>query len=164
MCLVKRLSGWSTVPAHAAPVPIVLAGETGFALHPTHIERLTAEGWRGLEPARAWQAPSALWVSPSGATWVTEPGTHSLWLLRQGTWQRETAPVRAPAAVWGSSDSAVWVVGESGAVFYDGARWSCVPELGGALVQVMPLGEALLLAGPAGLWRGEPRRAPSENE
>lgn len=159
ICLVKRLSGWSTVPAHPAPVPIVLADDTAFALHPADIERLTAEGWRSLEPARDWRAPSALWVSPSGATWVTERGTHSLWILREGGWQREASAVRAPAAVWGSSDRAVWVAGENGAAFHDGARWLCVPGVNGALTYVMPLGEALLLAGPAGLWRGLPRQA-----
>lgn len=164
LCLVKRLSGWSTAPAHAAPVPIVLADETGFALHSTHIERLTPEGWRNLQPVRAWQAPSALWVSPSGATWVTEPGTHSLWVLHEGSWQRTEAPVSAPRALWGSSDTAIWLVGESGAVHYDGARWLCVPAVKGPLTHVMPLGEALLLAGPAGLWRGEPRQTRAANE
>jgi hypothetical protein len=156
-CLVKRMAGWGRASAHAEPVRIVLAGNTAWALHRDHIERLERDAWVKLVPERAWDAPTSLVVAADGAVWVVEANavTH----LVNGRWETTSSPVSGPRALWGRASNDLWLVGLGGAAHFDGKAWLVVDGVTGPLSFVAYSQPDLWLAGAAGVYRGSPAKA-----
>jgi hypothetical protein len=153
LCLVKRVTGWGRAAAHPAPARIVLRGGRVFALHAAHIERLEENRWSVLEPAREFDRPSDVWLTPSGDLWVTDASAGGLHRLKGAEWQALESPVTEPRAVFGRSDRAIYVVGTGGAAEYDGARFRCVKGAPGPLHLALAVGDDTWLAGAGGVYR-----------
>ncbi|HEY4159769.1 MAG TPA: hypothetical protein VGM29_16775 [Polyangiaceae bacterium] len=158
-CLIKRVSGWSRVPAHAAPVRIALAGGTAWALYSNHVERLEPAGFARFGPERGWRDPSGIWVDAEGAPWIAEPAERALFRLEHGTWLRVESPLAEPRALWGRANDDLWLVGAGGAAHFDGTTWQCANDVRGPLRFIVALGDELWLAGDAGVFRGQAKRA-----
>lgn len=152
-CLVKRASGWSSVPAHPKPVPTTLSFGTAFALHADRVEQLSASGFVELEPRRAFRAPRAAWVEPGGVIWVLDAAGELVVRKVDGEWQEQPSPVSSARALWGSASNDVWLVGTGGAAHFDGQRWSCLSEITGPLEFVSATESEVWIAGQSGAWR-----------
>jgi hypothetical protein len=157
LCLVKRISGWTRIPAHDAPVRIVLAGGTAWALSAGHVQRLEPTGFTDWGPPRAWREPRAIWLDSGGSPWVLEPSERALYRLEANTWVRLDTPFTESTALWGSASAGVWLVGSGGAAHFDGKAWRCVPGVRGPLSAIIQWGDELWLAGATGAFRGRPR-------
>jgi hypothetical protein len=155
LCLVKRTSGWRRVAAHDAPARVVLRGESVFALHAGHMERLGKDGWSALEPARAFERPLDAFVAPNGELWVADRSEAGLFRLKGGRWEAVTSPISKPHAVFGRSERAVYVVGSNGAAEFDGTRFRCVRGVTGPLHLGLAVGDDLWLAGESGVYRSQ---------
>lgn len=155
ICLVKRVSGWKSIPAHAAPARVLLSAGTAFALHPERIERVTDAGFVALEPARAFREPRAVALQPDGVLWVID-GAGTVLVHRLGEqWLEEPSPLRSARGLWSHASDDLWLVGENGAAHFDGKRWSCVPDVPGPLGFVAESGEQVWLAGQSGIFLAE---------
>jgi hypothetical protein len=152
-CLVKRLTGWQRVAAHRVPVRIALRGGHVFALHGDHVERLDADGWSAIQPARRFDRPSDVWLAPSSDLWVTDASVFGLHRLKGAEWQALESPVNEPRAVFGRSDRTIYVVGTDGAAEYDGARFRCIKGVPGPLHLALAVGNETWLAGESGVYR-----------
>lgn len=164
ICLIKRISGWKSVPAHAQPVRVVLSAGVALALHPDRVERLSDQGFAPLTPARPFREPRAAWIEPSGVIWLIDGAGQQIVRKAGEAWQEEPSPVSSAHALWGSASDDVWLVGEGGAAHFDGKRWACVPSVPGPLAFVMGSKDELWLAGRGGAWRRERDRSPRNRE
>jgi hypothetical protein len=153
LCLVKRVTGWGRVPAHEAPVRVVLRGAGVFALHADRIERLGERGWSPLDPGRPFEQPLDAWQAPNGELWVVDRSEAGVFRFAGGRWERVVSPVREPRAIFGRSAGAVFVAGEDGAAEFDGARFRCVSGVPGPLHLALAVGDQLWLAGRSGVFR-----------
>jgi len=153
LCLVKRTTGWSRVPAHPEPVRVVLSNGRVFALRADHVERLEANDWAALEPPRRFEHPRDAWLAPNGELWVVDAAATGISRLKDGRWEGIDAPVREPHAVFGRSERQVFVVGKDGAAEFDGARFRCVQGVDGPLSLAFAVGDELWLAGDSGVYR-----------
>jgi hypothetical protein len=155
VCLVKRLSGWKSVPAHAAPLPIVLAGKTAWALGADHVERLDPSGFVELTPRRAFSAPSSLWIDAASNVWVAEPASQSVHLLSAGTWRTFPARIGAPRVLLGEPGGTLWVAGDAGVGFWHEDGFEPVAAVSGSLHVAVASGSELWFGGDAGLYRAQ---------
>jgi hypothetical protein len=155
VCLIKRTSGWSSIPAHSAPVHVLLAGGTAWALEEHRVQRLAPSGFAELEPARPWQNPRGLWADADNI-WVSEANPPRLYRLRAAVWSACDVPIREPRALWGDASGGIWLAGDGGVAYFDGAAFRVVTELPGPLAFIVPNGNELWLAGAAGVFRGVP--------
>jgi hypothetical protein len=158
-CLVKRMTGWGRAPAHPEPVRVVLAGATAWALHRDRIERLDRDRWVTVTPERAWHQPVSLFVDTGGALWVIEAKRNSVARLTGGRWETVPVPLEGPRAISGTGPHDVWLVGDGGALHFDGEAWTLVPGVSGPLALVAHSPPNLWFAGRAGLFRGSPTSA-----
>ncbi len=156
ICLIKRISGWKSVPAHAAPLPIVLTNGTVWALAARHLERLTDGGFERFEPSREWNGPTSVWVDPSGAPWVVDQTARRVFRSTASGWQVLDTPIARAREIWGRSASDVWLVGDDGAAHFDGTAFRCVAGVRGPLHRVAAFDGALWLAGAAGVYDVKP--------
>jgi hypothetical protein len=159
-CIVKRVTGWVSVPAHDAPLPIVLSGGTAWALARDRVLRLGETGWLELEPPRAFEQPSALLgAAPSASAtrelWVLERGGAALARRHDGVWSVSPAPVRNAKAIAGRSERDFWIVGDGGVVHFDGSSFRCASDAPGPLASVALADGAVWVGGGAGLFRLE---------
>ncbi len=157
-CIVKRVTGWVSVPAHDAPLAITLSGGTAWALAPDRVLRLGEIGWLELEPPKTFDRPLALFsaapsASPARELWVLERGGESLARRTGGTWSSAPAPVRKAKAMAGRSAKDLWIVGEGGAVHFDGAAFRCAKDVPGPLSSISVADGAVWVSGEAGLFR-----------
>lgn len=159
-CIVKRVTGWVSVPAHDAPLPIVLSGGTAWALAADRVLRLGETGWLELESPRAFERPvSLISAAPSASS------TRDLWLLDRsgaslarrigGVWSAAPAPVQNAKAMAGRSEKDFWIVGDGGAVHFDGASFRCASDVPGPLRAVSLADGAVWVGGDSGLFRLE---------
>jgi hypothetical protein len=156
VCLVKRVSGWRTIDAHAAPVPAIVAAGTAFALHRDKVMWLVGDAWEDLEPARAFAEPRGVWAD-AATIWVIDGGG-ALWRLRDREWTEVVHPVSGPRAVW-SEPGAVWLVGKGGAASFDGTTWRCARGADAAIDFVAGAAGVTWLAGRSGVFRGDQKAA-----
>lgn len=155
ICLVKRLSGWKSITAHAQPARVLLSAGTAFALHSDRVERVNDAGFVALEPARSFHEPRGVALQPNGVIWVIDEAGTKLARLESGKWQDEPSPLRSARALWARANDDLWLVGENGAARFDGKRWSCVAAAPGPLEFVLGNDDQVWLAGQSGTFRGE---------
>jgi hypothetical protein len=161
-CLVKRASGWASVPSHPKPVRTTLSAGTAFALHADRVEQLGAGGFVELEPRRAFRDPRAVWLEPGGVIWVVDGAGELLVRKVAGEWREQPSPLSSVQGIWGSAANDIWLVGAGGAAHFDGQRWSCVQEVPGPLEFVSASERDIWLAGQSGAWRAPRVRSPRD--
>jgi len=156
-CIVKRRTGWTTLPSGPGMPRVFMHGGHVWALHPTHVAELGSKGWTKLQPEPPWEDPTGLWGNGPGAVWVTVAHEDAIYRYESGQWARLPCPVRGPRGLWGRSASDVWVVGTDGAAHFDGTSWRKVAGPEGPLIVVQGgFAEDVWLGGPSGLWHGTP--------
>lgn len=155
VCLVKRLSGWKSVPAHPTPLPILLSGKTAWALGVDHVERLDASGFVELTPRKVFTTPSSVWVDAASNVWVAEPASQNVHRLSAGTWQTFPASVGAPHVLLGEPSGQLWVAGDAGVAFWHEDGFVPVAAVSGPLGVAIASSSELWFGGDAGLYRAQ---------
>jgi len=152
LCLVKRMTGWARVPAHDAPVRVVLRRGQVFALHADRIERLGDKSWAPLEPVRAFEQLSDVAVGSQGELWVVDGSKAGVFRLSGSAWTAVASPIVEPRALLATSDSALLVVGKNGAAEIAGGCVRLLPGVDGPLHVALNVGTDVWLAGASGLY------------
>jgi len=161
-CIIKRQSGWTSVPAGASQRLVTLQDGVLWGLDLSGVSGIDARGWTVSLPAPTppWPEPRAFWAT-RGAAWVSSE--RSLFHSEGGAWAALASPVGEPAAIWGARPDSLWVVGSTGAAHYDGQRFRPVSGVPGALHVVRGRAESeLWFGGDTGLYRAVLPPSPSE--
>lgn len=153
ICLIKRVSGWTRVPAHAEPQRIVLSGNRVWALGKPVLQRLEGNGFTQFEPAPQVTEARAVWADSDGQPWLVDGAPQRVLRFQDGQWQTIEAPLKMPRAILGRSADDVWLAGDDGVAHFAGGRFECVTGLPGPLRLLMLVGSGLWLAGAAGAFR-----------
>jgi len=125
LCLVKRLSGWTRLPAPEDLVRVAIAGGVGYAIGGKQVLREEGKEWMAVGPPGPWEEAGQLSVTGS-EVYVLEPARRLIHHLRSSGWSSRESPVGAPSAVWGATPDALWLVGQRGVAYFDGHRWMLV--------------------------------------
>ena len=155
ICIIKRNSGWTSVPAGTGARLVTLQNGVLWGLDATGISGIDAHGWSLALPAPAppaWVEPRAFWATRDEA-WVSS--AQESFHFHAGAWSRQPSPVAEAAAWWGTAPDSLWVVGSAGAAHFDGQAFHAVSGLAGPLSVVRGRSDAeLWFGGSAGLFRG----------
>ena len=155
VCIIKRQSGWTTVPAGTSQRIVTLQDGVLWGLDDSGVSSIDKQGWAVALPAPEWSAPEALWAT-QGEAWVSASGQlfHSV----AGKWQAMPSPVGAVHSLWGARRDSIWFAGSAGAAHFDGQRLRAL-SIPGPLYVVRGRSDAeLWFGGEAGLFRSQ---APS---
>jgi len=153
ICIIKRTSGWTTVPAGTLRRIVTLQDGVLWGLEPSGISGIDGHGWKLAIVAPAWSEPRALWATHAEA-WVSSEA--ELYHYRDGKWQTVPSPVGRVTSFWGPRPDSVWMVGSAGAAHFDGQRFQ-LAGIAGPLEVVRGRSDAeLWFGGKNGLFRAEP--------
>jgi len=153
ICIIKRNSGWTSVPAGSAQRLVTLQDGQLWGLDAGGIWSIDAHGWSLAIPAPTWSEPRAFWAT-RGDAWVATVA--ELFHYRDGKWQSVPSPVGVAASFWGNRPDSVWLVGSAGAAHFDGQRFQSV-AIAGPVRVVRGRSDAELWFGTeAGLFRAQP--------
>ncbi len=157
VCIVKRRTGWTTLPAGAGMPRVFMHDGAVHALHNDRVSALGDAGWSDLPGRGPFTQATGLWGRP-GVLWVSVASQDALYVREGDDWKRMASPVKEPRGMWGTSANDVWVTGQDGAGHYDGATWRRVAGPEGPLeVATGSVEGTIWLGGRSGLWRGEKR-------
>jgi hypothetical protein len=155
VCIVKRRTGWTTVPSGPGMPRVFMHDGAVFALHGDRVMTLGDKGWEAPGRAAPWSGGTGLWGSPEAGPWVSVAGENALYLREGESWTRVSSPVQEPRGLWGTSARDVWVGGKDGLGHYDGVEWRIVRGVPGPLEVVTGSGpEDVWVGGKAGLFHG----------
>jgi hypothetical protein len=150
VCIIKRQSGWTTVPAGANQRVVTLQDGVLWALDASGVSSIDKHGWAVVIPAPAWSEPQALWAT-QGEAWVSARG--QLFHYSDGKWQAAPSPVGEVSSLWGARRDSIWIAGSAGAAHFDGRRFSSL-GLSGPLHAVRGRSDGeVWFGGEAGLFR-----------
>ena len=152
VCLIKRLSGWKSVPSPTAPLKVVLSGKDAWALASDHLQQLQAQGFVRYQPEQRFSEPSSVSGDPTTGLWVTDATPSKVFRLEAGAWRELSTPLPRARAVHARSATDVYVVGDQGAAHFDGKSFSCLAGVPGPLHTLLEVGGELWLAGDAGVF------------
>jgi hypothetical protein len=87
--------------------------------------------------------------------WISDDdgGVERLWHGVDGTFEAVASPVSDPRGLWGTGPTDVWLAGGDGLAHWDGAAWSRVEGVDGALTEVLGRDGEVWAAGVSGVWR-----------
>ncbi len=158
VCVVKRVTGWSTF---AAPEDVryaaifrgkafLLAGRSLLAVEDDkRVQVLSDQG--------PWSEARGLAVV-DGALWVLDASS-SLYRFERGAFRSFVSPVGPPRALWGTTEAALWVGGERGLGRFDGERFLIVSAVPGDVTALGGRGkDELWIGGSTGLRCAKRRR------
>ncbi len=156
VCIIKRRTGWKTIPAQKGLLRVWVIAGTAYLLGDGGMNRLEGDGWAELPWSFEGRGKeSGFWVDQGQGVWVTAASQNAIYRGQGGRFVRMDAPVAAPSMIWGGSAGDVWVAGSDGVGHFDGTSWKRVKGLAGSFTQVRGRGTTELWAGgAAGLWRG----------
>ena len=151
-CIIKRTSGWTTVPAGAVPRIVTLQGGVLWGLEASGVSGIDGHGWSLAIPAPvpAWSEPKAFFAT-RGEAWVSDE--HRVFHFGAGQWQVVPSPVGSALSWWGSAAASVWVVGTGGAAHFDGHGFRAATRVGPLRVVRGRSDAEVWLGGEAGLFR-----------
>jgi hypothetical protein len=158
-CIIKRRSGWTTLPRVRELGRVWLCASHVFSLDSKGMRRLDQAVWTNV----SWEfdgrgKETGFWATSAQNYWVSVAGDNALYRFDGAKWDRFESPVEKPKAIWASAASDVWVVGENGAGHFDGTSWARVKGLTMPLESVSGRNEKeVWLGGPQGLFRGKAR-------
>lgn len=162
VCIVKRLTGWKTIPAGPGAPLVELWGDDAWALAPDHLAKLSSDTSFEVVATGAPFTKAEGFSVTSGVIWVSEPSMDKLHVYRGGAWSSTMSPTPAPRGLWAEAADDVWLVGGAGLFHFDGARWSKVKGPVGPLrdirVRRAEHGEReVWIAGETGVWSSRRR-------
>jgi len=149
-CIIKRTTGWTTVPAGPAVRFVTLQDGVLWGLDATGIAGIDAHGWSLAIAAPAGAAARSFWATRAEA-WLSSE--RELLHFQSGAWVTLASPLSEVTAWWGTRPDSVWFVGKGGVAHFDGhgLRTAAVP---GALRAIQGRSDAeVWLGGDAGLFR-----------
>ncbi|MES1174462.1 MAG: hypothetical protein ABUL62_09035 [Myxococcales bacterium] len=150
VCIIKRQSGWTTVPAGNSQRIVTLQYGVLWAVDANGISSIDKHGWAVAIPPPAWREPQALWAVP-GEAWVS--AQQQLFHYLDGTWQATPSPVGEVSAFWGARRDSIWIAGSAGAAHFDGRGFRTL-VLAGPLHAVCGRSDSeVWFGGDAGLFR-----------
>jgi hypothetical protein len=154
-CIIKRLTGWTTVPAPPGVATVRLCNQQAWAAFPGALARVQANRLDWVSQQTPWRNASGVWGSADGTAWVSVEQTNRLYRFDGQSWQQLPSPVTGPRDLWASDARSVWLVGEGGAAHYDGVRWRRVRGLSDPLRRIAgKTATDVWLGGSSGLWHG----------
>jgi hypothetical protein len=153
ICIIKRTSGWTTVPAGEVARVVTLQDGALWGLERTGVSAIDAHGWTLTIPAPAWPEPQALWAT-HGEAWVSAEA--ELYHYRDGKWQTVPSPIGRAMSFWGARPDSLWLVGSAGAAHFDGRRFQRLAIAGPLHVVRGRTDAELWFGGAAGLFRAQP--------
>jgi hypothetical protein len=159
-CIIKRLTGWTTVDAPKGRPEVVLASKRAWAFEGASILQLDKdkEGFRPLAEKTTFTRASGLWAASATDIWVSEASADALHRFDGKEWKREASPVAGPHALWATGPNDIWLAGDGGAAHFDGKSWSRVKGASDAVSEVTGRSaDEVWLAGKSGVWRGTKR-------
>ncbi len=157
ICLVKGVTGWSTIAAPGDLQRVALGGGVGWAIAGRALLRL-GKGWESAGPAGSWDHADALFATRDRA-WVIETQSGRLHAFDGAGWRVTPSPVAGPRALWGTGPDALWLAGEGGLAYFDGTMWRQAADAPGPLAAVAGRGaDDVWIAGARGVFRIERAR------
>lgn len=152
LCLIKRISGWSSLPAPSDLSRVAISNGVGWAAAG---KQLLREGrtWTPVGTPGPWQRAGTLFLVGERA-FVLEPERRLIHEFANGLWRSSESPVGAPSAIWGAAPDALWLVGEGGVARFDGNVWRKVDTAPSELTTVLgsKTGE-VWFSGKSGVYR-----------
>lgn len=156
VCILKRLSGWATLPAPNDLTHVAISEGVGYALAGQRFLQAEARGWVEAGPQGTWEGATALSVGKQQAVVLDAKGyVHT---LSEGAeqWQSEPSPIIGASAIWAEPSEAVWIGGKTLAQRAHGA-WRHADAVGGPIHAISGRGGCdVWLATAQGLLRGAP--------
>ena len=158
VCVVKRVTGWSTF---AAPPDVRLAAIfRGKAYLLAGRSLLSVEGDKSvqvLSDQGPWREARGL-VVVDGVFWVLDASA-TLYRFDGQSFRSFVSPVGPPRALWGTSEAELWAGGPGGLARFDGERFQRVSALGGEVNALGGRGrDELWIGGSNGLHCAKRRR------
>ena len=155
-CIVKRVSGWTFVPASAERMQVELSSGVTWGLGANQLSRMTERGWERVGGNVPWASPAGVWGNADATElWVSEPATDSLHRWDGRAWTRHPSPVRGPRGLWGAAIDDLWLAASGGVARWNGKTWQRVAAPEAAFEEIRGRGaNEIWIAGPEGLWQG----------
>lgn len=152
ICIVKRRSGWKTMPAGPGTPRVDLFDGVAWAMHPDSVAKLEKDK-RWITIGSPAPFKNATGFAASGdEVWVGEETNDKLHHFRNGVWTTEPSPVSGPRGMWATTREDVWLAGVGGLAHYDGKTWSRVNGPLGPLVEVQGRDADVWAVGKTGVW------------
>jgi hypothetical protein len=154
-CLIKSRQGWKETPPSLPPTAVVRAFEgKGYAVTEEGVFRADDKKLVRVGPAPTWKGqPTGFWVGAGESIAVVERDLAMLHTLEGAgaEWKREALPMKRPVDVVGAAKDR-FVAGDDGLVHGDGAGWSQVAGVSGALDRVIVASWGIVAGGRAGVF------------
>lgn len=152
LCIIKRRTGWKTMPPGPGAPRVELHEGVPWALYPDAIARLDGDQrWLTVGAPAPFHAPGGVYAA-GRELWVSEPAAGKLHHHDGQGWRSLSAPVSGPRGMWGTGPHDVWLAGDGGLVHFDGSSWKRVAGVEGPVAEVYGRGEEIWAAGGAGVW------------
>jgi hypothetical protein len=156
-CIIKRLSGWTFVPAGAEQLHVDLSSGVAVGLGTSSVSRMTQRGWERIGGDVPWKDPGGVWASADATTlWVSEPASSSLHRWDGQRWTRHDSPVAGPRGLWATAGDDMWLAAAGGVARWNGTAWQRIAAPEGAFTEVRGRASTeVWIAGETGLWQGK---------
>lgn len=152
-CIIKRLTGWTTLPPLPGLPEVTLSGAQAWAFEKGELWSLEKNGWQPVGGAPPRSDIRAVWGTSTAEVWVVDGQV--IHHLSRGTWSSEPSPIAEPPSIWAASPSDVWLAGKGGAARHDGKTWTRAAGAPRDVRVVTGRGAAdVWLAGASGVYRG----------
>lgn len=152
VCIVKRKSGWKTIPAGPGTPRVDLFEGIPYAMHPDSVAKLEKDKTWVTQGAPAPFKNATGMAAIAKELWVGEESENKLHHFVNGTWVTEPSPVAGPRGMWAPSRDDVWLAGVGGLAHFDGTSWSKVLGPEGPLVEVQGRKAEVWAIGQTGVW------------
>jgi hypothetical protein len=158
VCVVKRVTGWATLPAPEDVRHAAIFGGKAYLLAGKAL--LSVEGDKTLKVLSEegpWSLARGL-VLVDGAPWVLDTGA-VLHRFDGKSYRSFMSPVGPPRALFGESEGELWVGGQGGLARFDGERFVLIPSQPGDVTVLGGRGrDELWIGGSGGLRYAKRRR------
>ncbi|MFT3765585.1 MAG: hypothetical protein QM820_08735 [Minicystis sp.] len=151
LCIIKRRSGWTMIPAPADIAQVTLGDDVGWGVGDKTLYRL-GDRFQAIGKPGAWQRADDLFALRDRA-YVVETDAARIHAFDGKEWQVTPSPIPHPRAMWGASASALWLVGD-GIAFFDGKEWRVVADVIGPFTAVLGRSaDDVWIGGASGVFR-----------
>lgn len=155
ICVIKRRSGWTMIPAPADITRVTLGDEVGWGVGDKTLYKLGPR-FAEVGPKGSFERADGLFAVRDRA-FVIETDAAKIHVFDRKEWQIMSSPIPRPRALWGASASALWLVGD-GLAFFDGSGWKVDPAARGPFTAVLGRSaDDVWVGGRGGVFRIEKR-------
>jgi hypothetical protein len=157
ICIIKRRSGWTMIPAPADIERVTLGADQGWGVGGRTLYRLR-DRFVAVPERGTFTRVDDLFALRERA-FVIETEAARIHAFDGSAWRVTASPIAHPRAMWGATESALWLVGD-GIALFDGASWLVSPDVRGPFRAVTGRSaDDVWVGGREGAFRVE-RRSP----